>query len=116
MSDAACPVEYSHEYDAYFCMACNQRLEGQCGDPECEFCAGRPAKPLGEAKTEIVEKVVMRVLFYPQTKQVVAHIYDAMGRLKYRPAVDAHESGSFRSPVALLLAALGAKVESDAKL
>jgi hypothetical protein len=41
-----CPVEYSHEYDAYYCPACNRWLEGQCGDLDCEFCAGRPTRPV----------------------------------------------------------------------
>lgn len=67
-------------------------------------------------KTEIEEKIVMRMLFYPATNQVVAHLYDAGGHLKYRAAVDAHEVGNFRATVAHLLAALGVKVASDATL
>jgi hypothetical protein len=66
--------------------------------------------------TEIEEKTVARVLYYPQTNKVVAHIYDAGGHLRYRAAVDAHEAGSFRGTVARLLAALSDKVESDPAL
>jgi len=40
-----CPVEYSHECDAYFCPACNIWLEARCGDPACEFCSERPPRP-----------------------------------------------------------------------
>lgn len=67
-------------------------------------------------KTEIQEKIVMRMVFYPETNRLVAHIYDAGGHPRYRAAVDAHEAGSFRATVARLLAALGAKVQSDLML
>lgn len=67
-------------------------------------------------KTEIEEKIVMRMLYYPETNKLVAHIYDAGGRLRYRAAVDAHEAGSIPATVARLLAALGNKVEADATL
>jgi hypothetical protein len=67
-------------------------------------------------KTKIQEKVVMRLLYYPESNKVVAHLYDASGCLKYRASVDAHEAGSFRGTVARLCAALGAKVESDPTL
>ena len=67
-------------------------------------------------ETEIQEKIVMRMLYYPVTNKLVAHIYDAGGHLKYRAAVDAHEAGSIPATVARLLAALGAKVGSDATL
>jgi hypothetical protein len=70
----------------------------------------------GTMKTKIEEKIVMRLLFYPQTNRVVGHIYNLSGDLKYRAAVDAHEAGSFRATVARLLAALGAKVEADRTL
>ncbi len=40
--------EYSEPYDAYFCPDCNIWLEGQCLDPECKFCADRPANPIPE--------------------------------------------------------------------
>jgi hypothetical protein len=66
--------------------------------------------------TEIEEKTVARVLYYPETNKVVAHLYDAGGHLRYRAAVDAHEAGSFRVTVAHLLAALGDKVASDPTL
>ena len=67
-------------------------------------------------KTEIQEKIVMRMLYYPETSKLVGHIYDAGGHLRYRAAVEAYEAGSFRATVARLLAALGAKVEADPTL
>jgi len=46
------PRSYSSKYDAYFCEKCDAWIEGRCGDPDCEFCAGRPEKPsLEEKKT-----------------------------------------------------------------
>lgn len=36
---------YSGKYDAYYCKACDVWLEGNCNDPECEFCSSRPEKP-----------------------------------------------------------------------
>jgi hypothetical protein len=39
-------IEYNEDYDAYYCPNCNKWLEDECGDPECEFCSGRPEKPL----------------------------------------------------------------------
>jgi hypothetical protein len=111
-------AERSDKHDAYFCPACERWLEAECGDPNCEFCAGRPARPLqSEAmKTEIVEKTVMRMLYYPESNRLVAHINDAAGRLKYRVSVETYEAGGFRAMVASLLAALGAKVESEPML
>jgi len=41
------PATRSEEHDAYYCPACNQWLENKCDDPACEFCAGRPERPLG---------------------------------------------------------------------
>ena len=67
-------------------------------------------------KTEIVEKVVMRMLYYPEIHKLVAHLYEAAGRLKFRVAVEGDEAGGFRPMVVSLLAALGATVESDPTL
>lgn len=36
---------YSHDYDAYFCINCDEWLEIQCGEPNCEYCDKRPIKP-----------------------------------------------------------------------
>jgi hypothetical protein len=66
--------------------------------------------------TKIEEKIVARLLYYPQSDRLVAHFYDAAGDLKYRAAVNAHEAGNFRATVARLLAALRAMVESDPTL
>jgi len=63
-----------------------------------------------KVKTE--EKIVMRMLFYPETNKLVAHLYDAAGRLKFRATVEAYEAGGFRPMVVSLLAALCAEVES----
>lgn len=37
---------YVDGWDARYCATCNEWLEQQCSDPQCVFCAGRPAKPL----------------------------------------------------------------------
>jgi hypothetical protein len=112
------PAKRSGERDAYFCPVCNQWLEGKCGDPDCEFCAGRPARPLqSEAmKTEIVEKTLARLLFYPESNRLVAHLYDASTNLKCRASVETYGAGGFRPMVVSLLAALRAMVESDPTL
>ncbi len=36
---------YNEEFDAYHCIKCNQWLEKQCSDSNCEFCSKRPEKP-----------------------------------------------------------------------
>jgi len=41
-------VNYHKEYDAWYCPLCQEWLEENCGDPECEFCKDRPKKPLKE--------------------------------------------------------------------
>lgn len=38
-------IERHEEHDAYFCPVCRRWLEAKCGDPQCELCKGRPAKP-----------------------------------------------------------------------
>ena len=40
------PWEYNPDYDASFCRRCNRWLEAGCRDPNCSFCANRPAKPV----------------------------------------------------------------------
>jgi hypothetical protein len=39
-------VYYNDEYDAFYCINCNEWLEKNCGEPNCEFCKNRPEKPL----------------------------------------------------------------------
>jgi len=51
IDEGACPKcmcdrIYSHDYDAYFCINCNEWIESQCGDSSCEYCKKRPEKPL----------------------------------------------------------------------
>ena len=41
------PVFLINLYDAKACFFCNQWLENACSDPECPFCANRPASPEG---------------------------------------------------------------------
>ncbi len=36
---------YSYEFDAYFCIHCDEWLEKPCQDPDCRHCPKRPAKP-----------------------------------------------------------------------
>lgn len=37
---------YYKIYDAFFCAYCNEWVEDNCGDINCEFCKGRPERPL----------------------------------------------------------------------
>lgn len=36
---------YIFAYDAMACIHCNEWKEPKCNDPNCTFCAGRPATP-----------------------------------------------------------------------
>lgn len=38
-------LDYSNTHDAEFCRACDRWLAKNCGDPSCEFCGQRPARP-----------------------------------------------------------------------
>ncbi len=40
------PFEMNWDFDALFCRNCNRWAESACSDPDCRFCAKRPAKPL----------------------------------------------------------------------
>lgn len=50
--DERCPtcrkkLIYAERYDALFCASCNEWREAACcTDPSCDYCGGRPAKPL----------------------------------------------------------------------
>jgi hypothetical protein len=51
IDDRACPEcerarIYYDDYDAFFCAFCNTWLESRCSDPACEYCRGRPEKPI----------------------------------------------------------------------
>lgn len=37
-------MAYSERYDAYYDDETGEWLENKCGDPDCEFCKGRPDK------------------------------------------------------------------------
>jgi len=37
--------KYNEKHDAYYCESCDEWLEKNCGDPECDYCADRPEKP-----------------------------------------------------------------------
>lgn len=37
--------ERSDEYDAYYCLICNEWIEPKCSDADCAYCAKRPATP-----------------------------------------------------------------------
>ena len=43
---------YNEQYDAYYCEPCNAWMEEPCTDPDCEFCATRPEKPVVDNKTQ----------------------------------------------------------------
>ena len=38
-------LEYSGEYDTYYCSTCNVWAEERCDDDNCMFCKNRPNKP-----------------------------------------------------------------------
>lgn len=38
-------VEFSEDYDAYFCSSCDTWAEEKCDDESCLNCVGRPDKP-----------------------------------------------------------------------
>jgi hypothetical protein len=38
--------EYSEEYDAHYDKQYNIWVEDTCDDPNCDFCANRPERPL----------------------------------------------------------------------
>ncbi len=40
------PIERDEQHDAYCCRSCRRWIERRCGDPNCEFCSRRPARPL----------------------------------------------------------------------
>lgn len=37
---------YSKEHDAFFDPETNEWTEDTCGDESCEFCVGRPERPV----------------------------------------------------------------------
>ena len=37
---------YSEKYDATYDIEKNEWLDGQCDDPNCEYCVNRPERPL----------------------------------------------------------------------
>ena len=39
-------MKYSEQWDAYYDEATNEWTESKCDDPTCEYCVGRPDKPL----------------------------------------------------------------------
>jgi len=39
-------LDYSDDFDAYFCPNCNEWAESKCSDPSCSYCATRPDRPL----------------------------------------------------------------------
>lgn len=39
-------TEMNHDFDALFCRGCNRWIESKCSNPDCQFCARRPARPL----------------------------------------------------------------------
>jgi hypothetical protein len=47
------PTHYNKKHDAHYCPDCNIWLESQCIDPECEYCVGRPDKPLDIKPEEV---------------------------------------------------------------
>lgn len=44
-ADCGKVLYYHTRYDAVFCKVCDKWKETNCGNPNCEYCAGRPAQP-----------------------------------------------------------------------
>lgn len=42
-------LSYNEEYDAQFCLTCDEWREEPCEDATCSYCSVRPKKPTGEA-------------------------------------------------------------------
>lgn len=42
---------YSKKFDAYYDPDTNKWEDDKCDDPKCEYCPGRPSKPLPEHAT-----------------------------------------------------------------
>jgi hypothetical protein len=38
-------IVHNEQHDAYFCPRCRRWIERRCGDPTCQFCRQRPARP-----------------------------------------------------------------------
>lgn len=38
-------IELNEEFDAKFCVKCDEWIEKRCPDPTCSFCVNRPNKP-----------------------------------------------------------------------
>lgn len=38
-------ARYIERHDEHFCFACGKWCGATCGEPECEYCAGRPEHP-----------------------------------------------------------------------
>ena len=41
-------VNYSKEYDAWYCPLCGEWIENKCTNNDCYFCKNRPEKPSEE--------------------------------------------------------------------
>ena len=39
-------TEMNHDFDALYCRQCNRWIDAKCSDPACQFCSGRPKRPL----------------------------------------------------------------------
>lgn len=65
---------------------------------------------------KIEEQILARLLFYPASNRLVAHLYDTTGHFKYRATVEGYEAGSLRAMLVSMLSALRATVESDPML
>ena len=43
-------IKYSEQWDAYYDESTNEWTESKCDDPTCEYCVGRPEKPMVNQK------------------------------------------------------------------
>lgn len=63
---------------------------------------------------KIEERILARLIYYPASNRLVAHLYDTTGHFKYRASVEGY--GSLRAMLVSMLSALRATAESDPML
>ena len=54
-------IKYSEQWDAYYDDVTNEWTESKCDDPTCEYCAGRPEKPMDGVMVTTEDKLNDRI-------------------------------------------------------
>lgn len=53
-------IKYSEQYDANYNGITGEWTESKCDDPTCEYCDGRPEKPMDEVIVTVPEKLAFK--------------------------------------------------------